>query len=319
MGNCVKKQSRRDISPSDDAVTSTPASVSLHGSDACPVAASLRLALLFKSVAVRFVPSDPSSPILLQCGPDAVSGDLDYLLRYIDGRFAGPPVVVRGPFSSGSPPLAAAVTIQHRSLGRLVDRAVEMAGDLTVGKGTRVGSPRGLGKLYSMLLEVLLEHAQMEERIVFPALERANRGLSRIATEEHARDLPIMNGIKEDIKAVGVMDSWTPAYQEALVDMVGRLRTLQENTRQHFMEEERDLLPLLEGEDEEEGVIDKCMEVMESTHSHLFPFFISSLLPHEAMHYLSLLLRFCSNRVGLASTFRSLTAHMDALPPPTPS
>ncbi|KAK1275404.1 hypothetical protein QJS04_geneDACA011743 [Acorus gramineus] len=316
MGNCVKKQSRRDISPSDDALTSTPASVSLHGSDACPVAASLRLALLFKSVAVRFVPSDPSSPILLQCGPDAVSGDLDSLLRYIDRRFAGPPVVVPGPFSSGSPPLAAAVAIQHRSLERLVDRAVEMAGDLTVGKGTRVGSPRGLGKLYSMLLEVLLEHAQMEERIVFPALERADRGLSRIATEEHARDLPMMNGIKEDIKAVGVMDSWTPAYQEALVDLVGRLRTLQENTREHFMEEERDLLSLLE---DEEGVIDKCIEVMESTHSHLFPFFISSLLPHEAIHYLSLLLRFCSNQARLVSTFRSLTAHMDALPPPTPS
>ncbi|KAK1324183.1 hypothetical protein QJS10_CPA02g01001 [Acorus calamus] len=309
MGNCLKKQSRRDISPSDDALTPTPASVSLHGSDACPVAASLRLALLFKSVAVRFVPSDPSSPILLQCGPDAVSGDLDYLLRYIDGRFTGPHVVVSGPFSSGSPPLATAVAIQHRSLGRLVDRAVEMAADLTLGKGTRVGSPRGLGKLYSMLLEVLLEHAQMEERIVFPAIERADRGLSRIATEEHARDLPIMNGIKEDIKAVGVMDSWTPAYQEALVDM--------ENTREHFMEEERDLLPQLE--DEEKGVMDKCMEVMESTHSHLFPFFISSLLPHEAIHYLSLLLRFCSNQARLASTFRSLTAHMDALPPPTPS
>ncbi|KAK1311758.1 WRKY transcription factor 55 [Acorus calamus] len=75
-----------DISSSDDALTSTPASVSLHSSDACPVATSLCLALLFKSVAVRFIPSDPSSPIFLQCGLDTVSDDLDSLLRYIDSR-----------------------------------------------------------------------------------------------------------------------------------------------------------------------------------------------------------------------------------------
>ncbi|KAK1301901.1 hypothetical protein QJS10_CPB12g00736 [Acorus calamus] len=79
-----------DISSSDDALTSTSASVSLHGSDASPVATSLCLALLFKSVAVRFIPSDPSSSIILWCGPDTVSGDLDSLLRYIDSTFAGP-------------------------------------------------------------------------------------------------------------------------------------------------------------------------------------------------------------------------------------
>ncbi|KAK1305654.1 hypothetical protein QJS10_CPA10g01286 [Acorus calamus] len=49
----------------------------------CPVATSLCLALLFKSVTIRFIPSDPSSPILLPCDPDAVSSDLDSLLRYI--------------------------------------------------------------------------------------------------------------------------------------------------------------------------------------------------------------------------------------------
>ncbi|KAK1297906.1 hypothetical protein QJS10_CPB14g00228 [Acorus calamus] len=56
-----------------------------HGSDACPVATSLCLALLFKYVVIRFIPSNPSSPILLWWGPNAVSGDLDSLLRYIDG------------------------------------------------------------------------------------------------------------------------------------------------------------------------------------------------------------------------------------------
>lgn len=52
-------------------------------------------------------------------------------------------------------------------------------------------------------------------------------GLCKGANEEHAKHLPIMNGIKEDIKSIGVLDSGTSVYQEALYNLSGRLKSLQ--------------------------------------------------------------------------------------------
>nr|XP_027102583.1 uncharacterized protein LOC113723811 [Coffea arabica] len=93
------------------------------------------------------------------------------------------------------------------------------------------------GRNYGQLMEVMLEHARMEERVVFPILDKADRGLSKAANEEHARDLPIMNGIKEDIKSIGVLDLGSPVYQEALFNLANRFKMLKNNC-QHFEEEE---------------------------------------------------------------------------------
>lgn len=60
-------------------------------------------------------------------------------------------------------------------------------------------------------------------------LLRMNTGLSKAAKEEHARDLPLMNGIKEVIKSVGVLDSGSPGYREALSNLSTRLKSLQVN------------------------------------------------------------------------------------------
>lgn len=54
-----------------------------------------------------------------------------------------------------------------------------------------------------------------------------NVGLPKAANADHARDLPIMNGINEDIKAFGVLDSGNPVYLEALKNLSTRLKTLQ--------------------------------------------------------------------------------------------
>lgn len=53
-----------------------------------------------------------------------------------------------------------------------------------------------------------------------------NAGVCKAANEEHARDLPMINGIKEDIKSLLVMEAGTPSYQEALVNLSLRLKTL---------------------------------------------------------------------------------------------
>ena len=55
-------------------------------------------------------------------------------------------------------------------------------------------------------------------------------GLCKAANQEHARDLPIMNGIKEDIKSIGVLDSGSPVYQEALFSLSTRLKSLHVRT-----------------------------------------------------------------------------------------
>lgn len=54
-------------------------------------------------------------------------------------------------------------------------------------------------------------------------------GLSKAAKEEHARDLPLMNGIKEVIKSAGVLDAGSPGYREALSNLSTRLKALQVN------------------------------------------------------------------------------------------
>lgn len=51
-------------------------------------------------------------------------------------------------------------------------------------------------------------------------------GLCKAVNEEHAKHLPIMNGIKEDIKSIGVLDSGTLIYQEALYNLSTRLKSL---------------------------------------------------------------------------------------------
>ena len=51
-------------------------------------------------------------------------------------------------------------------------------------------------------------------------------GICKAANEEHARHLPIMNGIKEDIKSIGVLANGSPAYQEAFSNLSKRLKSL---------------------------------------------------------------------------------------------
>lgn len=56
-------------------------------------------------------------------------------------------------------------------------------------------------------------------------------GLCKAANEEHARDLPIMNGIKEDIKSILVLDCGSTAYQEAFRSLAVRLKSLKVNAQ----------------------------------------------------------------------------------------
>lgn len=62
--------------------------------------------------------------------------------------------------------------------------------------------------------------------LVIDNLTCNDAGLCKSANEEHARDLPIMNGIKEEIKIIGVMNAGSPDYQEAFMSLLSRLKRL---------------------------------------------------------------------------------------------
>ncbi|KAL1367922.1 uncharacterized protein LOC107474185 [Arachis duranensis] len=251
----------------------------------------------------------------IQVRSEGVTGSRDALLRFIDSRFPGlsstPPqayaptamaaVVSKGELETTS--LIVRMTkMQHKSMTWHLERMVRWAEDLARRGGRRAVDPkvgswrmevRKFSKSYCLLLEVMMEHAQMEERVLFPIFDSADRGLSKHAKEEHARDLPIMNGIREIIKSVEVLDSGSPNYRETLHTLSSRLRTLQGQCNQHFRSEDVELLPMMEAvelSDEQHRIaLEHCFDVMQRTHRPLLKFFLEGLPPHDAMKYLDLI------------------------------
>lgn len=320
MGNCSPKPKNRTSPPAKAATI-----VKLYGKESCPIAWRIRVALLYKSVAVQFFPSD--GPVILRCGGEVAEGSADSLLRYIDSKFPRPPAVaVERVAAAGE---AARITaLQHRSVERHVGGMVQWAAELVAGGGGggRMEARR-LGRTYGQLVEVMLEHAQMEERLLFPTLEAAaDRGVCKAANEDHARALPMMNGIKEDIKSLVAMNAGDPCHHEALLNLSLRFKTLQEHYKEHFKEEEKELLPLLEAvermqiqlgnDDASSSLVEKVMAFMEGTHSHLFPFFMAGLLPHEAMEYVDLVSLRTRDQQRVVAMLRSLTIRTEGTHPP---
>ncbi|KAL0922867.1 hypothetical protein M5K25_006898 [Dendrobium thyrsiflorum] len=301
MGNCSPKPKRRSRSSKTLADTSPPPA-QLHGSETSLIAWRIRVALLYKRVAVEFVECGDNEPFL-RCGSETVTGSEESLLRYIDNRYGGPPTDTATE-TEGRVMAAEVIVVQHRSIQQHVEDMARWAAKMTAASGDewkgRAAEGRRMGKLYGELVEIMLEHAQMEERFLFPILDRtADYDVCRTANEQHGRDLPLMNGIKEDLKSLIAIDVGGPLYKEALLNLSLRFRTLLEHCKQHFQEEERELLPLLEVAESvmrKEGEepwppnrwVQQMMDLMEQTHSRLFAFFAAGLFPHEALRYVGL-------------------------------
>ncbi|XP_009623085.1 uncharacterized protein [Nicotiana tomentosiformis] len=322
MGNCfgISRKLTSEIAPAD-VIKKHPA-VKLYGLPNNISTYYIRCALLYKPVTVHFIPSETHRSPVLEYKSDSVTGSVNDVLRYLDVKFPEPKLSTRWGIGGGgwcdetTPFVVWLVILQHRSMTWHLERMGRWGEDLAGRGGKARGDPamgtpkmevRKFARSYSQLLELMLEHAQMEERVVFPILEKADRGLSKAVNEEHARDLPMMNGIKEDIKSIGVLDSGHPSYQEALCNLSTRLKTLQEHSKKHFEEEEKNLLPLMEAAElskaQQDKVLDQCLDVMHGTHSHLFRFFMEGLLPQDAMHYLDMLSR-CSDQNRVSSMLR---------------
>ncbi|MCO5602943.1 hypothetical protein L7F22_057084 [Adiantum nelumboides] len=205
---------------------------------------------------------------------------------------------------SAPPPLVSMTLLQHYSILEHFEKIVFTLDELILAakqppktvdpvKGSLAMQIKKLSASYSLLLQFMLEHAQMEERVIFPALEKADRGLTKTANQSHARDLPVMNGIKEDFKSVVALEQGSVGRKEALLTVSTRLRNLQAHTIEHFKEEETELLSLLNaagvGNKQQAALVGKCVEIMESMHARLFPFMLSGLQPHQIHQYINLL------------------------------
>ncbi|CAJ2630824.1 unnamed protein product [Trifolium pratense] len=328
MGNCWTKSEKltAEIIPHDGAKVYP--TVRLYGSPKSILAAYIRFSLLQKSVSFEFIPSnatlrehiqgpDPDGHVTLRVGSELVSGSRETLLRFIDARFPNLTPVGGGGgggVEEGTTPVMVTVTrLQHKSMLWHVERVLRWAEDLVTRGGKKavdpsVGTPgmeiKKFARSYSELLEVMMEHAQMEETLLFPFFDAADRGLCKAAKEEHARDLPLMNGIKEIIKSVGVLGSGSRDFQEALYNLSARLKLLLGQCKQHFREEEVELLPLMEAlelsKEQEESALDRCFDVMQGTHGRLLKFFLEGLQPRDAMKYLDLI-SMCSNKEKMES------------------
>ncbi|RZS03803.1 hypothetical protein BHM03_00034027 [Ensete ventricosum] len=349
MGNCAPKPKpkprSRPAQHSSSLLKPDVPAVRLYGPESCPISSCLRLALLYKSVPFQFVPQSPLLGLpFLQCGADTVVGAAETLLRELDSRFPRPPAAATAlaDTTSAAEEVALVTALQHRSVERHVEELARWVTATAAGGGGGKGEAARMERSYGQLAEVVLEHAQMEERLLFPAFESAAdrgtpsspvhwdkikgiiTGVCKVANEEHARDLPIINGIKEDIKSMAVMEAGTPFHQEALLNLSLRLKTLEEHFKGHFQEEEKNLLPQLEmamrsqrEEEEDESSSRSWMEqvlvLMEATHSpRLFPFFMAGLLPDEAMQYVGLVRRQTADQQRLASMLRSLITVLEA-------
>ncbi|KAF6171944.1 hypothetical protein GIB67_011841 [Kingdonia uniflora] len=227
MGACLTKKKKISSEIVPESETSLVPIIFHASSSDTLTSLLLRIAISHKkSASLHFVPSDTT---VLHYGADTVTGSIEAMMRYIDGRFPSPPLFFLANWCNNEGGIVSVVMLQHRSMTGHIGKLVTWAMDLvTRGGGSvrRRTEVRKLRRRYSELLEVMLEHAQMEKRIVFPTLERDDRELSKATNEEHARDLPIMNGIKEYIKSIGVLEIEDSTYQDALFDLSTRLETL---------------------------------------------------------------------------------------------
>lgn len=197
MGNCFVKSEKltAEIVPRDGAKVYP--TVRLYGSPKSILAAYIRFALLHKSVSLDFVPSDEApgngvrradadGDVTLQVGSEVVTGSRETLLRFIDARFPSPVVGGGGGAEEEKAPVMVTVMrLQHKSMLWHVERVLRWAEDLVTRGGKKavdpsIGTPRmeirKFATSYSALLEVMMEHARMEETVLFPFFDIADRG-----------------------------------------------------------------------------------------------------------------------------------------------
>lgn len=192
MGNCNGKRGKTCArkngiaTPPIDVVHCRPV-YRLYAPATCPWTLWLRISLSYKPIPFQFFPSHASAgtrSAVLECGLETVAGPPELILRYVDGKYPDPPLLdSEGPVR---PAVEKAAALQHRSMRRQLERVVKWAEELAEA-GSKAKRPaaagstprmevRKFGRCYAQLHELMVEHAQAEERLIFPVLDLADRG-----------------------------------------------------------------------------------------------------------------------------------------------
>lgn len=197
MGNnCFTASNKQSgIRPCDTIKVSSSTSsspspiVKLSGSPSSLLTSYIRFALLFKGQSPRFISSDDDRLTSLQIGSEVVSAgpSPEPLLDFIERKFPLPPLPAEDDEGDEETTscLVKLTCLQHKSVTWHVERMLRWADDLATRGGRRtvdpaLGSPKmelkKFGNSYSLLLELMFEHAQMEERVLFPIFDKADPG-----------------------------------------------------------------------------------------------------------------------------------------------
>ncbi|XP_039143994.1 uncharacterized protein LOC120281157 [Dioscorea cayenensis subsp. rotundata] len=323
MGNCAPKP-KRSSPPPRRSSSPVPATMTfqLFGSESCPIAARIRISLSTSTPPSSSSPRNPQSSAtpVLRCGSQSISGSADMILRYIDSTFHGPPSPAENGTdrSSAAAELRNAVALQHRSIERHLEGVSRWAEEIASGGG---GGRIAAGRRYAELVEIMLEHAQMEERFLFPLLERAaeDRGLCGVAYGKHAKELPMMNGIKEDMKSVMAMGPKALCYLEAMLNLSQRLKTLQEHLQRALPERGKRTTTTTKHCREYWQRRRRNREMVGQSHgahgghtlSTPFPSSCVRPPPHESMKYIELLCKSIKDQQQLLLLLKSLITSLE--------
>ncbi|GAV83406.1 hypothetical protein CFOL_v3_26853 [Cephalotus follicularis] len=185
MGNCLRgsknRRSTAGIAPYDNIRNSIVVDLR-SGPEGCLLTTYIRFALEYKYASYRILPGYERPAVSI--GTETVSGGREAMLRLIESRFPEPRFKDSNESLEETTPLVVRVAwLQHSSIVVHLGCFVRWTEDLSTRGGLwsvdpAVGSPRmevrKFEEFYSVLLEVMLEHAQMEERVIFPLLTKAD-------------------------------------------------------------------------------------------------------------------------------------------------
>lgn len=191
MGNCAFCTQKPPIPPT----SRSKLVVYLNGHKASPDTSLLDIALSYKEATVVSAPSTNAilTPTVQIEGEHTVTGAA--IMGYIDAMVPGPTILTKEIRSveNSATVIVMVAELQHRSMVRHLEKMLAWVDDaakrekirkkgggreVDAGRGTPRMEMRRFGRCYSQMLEIMLEHARMEEKIVFPVLEFADRGKS---------------------------------------------------------------------------------------------------------------------------------------------
>ncbi|XP_047340861.1 uncharacterized protein LOC124944611 [Impatiens glandulifera] len=244
-------------------------------------------------------------------GEDLIGGNLEEVLAYVEGKFPLPELLPRSQLydrKEGEWKLIFKITsMHHTSIQFHLQSIITCTCELLMHVGDHRQRRKAILSLkvtklclsFKSLIQILQEHATIEDSIIFPFLRSSDEELElpELLMQQHLSHVPLHYGIDTDIDSLQSMILGSTTYVQKLVGIFSRLQTLQNSLEEHFLEEEKVLNVLMESAEitckknhQRVLTVEECLKIMVQTHSNYFIFFLQGLSPRERLEYLDLIL-----------------------------